>query len=142
MMLFQTQQHDIVYTGDFRTSRKSIERILCLQNLNNVVAYVDSTFLKKNYMHFPSQAESVEVILSEIDKYLKSSSNSKGKKNHFKTVHFKTSASFTFQSRSSSLLELDMNISSWKSTSALTRKSSSENQQIWATIGYPNSVDA
>lgn len=78
MMLFQTEDQDIIYTGDFRASQNSIKSIKCLQNLKNVVAYIDSTFFKKAYMNFPSQKESVDTIVSEIRNHLSTSSHSKG----------------------------------------------------------------
>lgn len=79
MILFQTEIHDIIYTGDFRASKSSVENMLCLRGLKNVIVYVDSTFLKKSYMDFPTQSESVEVIINEIRKHLSVSTKSKGK---------------------------------------------------------------
>jgi Cft2 family RNA processing exonuclease len=78
MILFQTEEQDIIYTGDFRVSKKDIENIKIFRGLKNVIVYTDSTFMKKSYMHFPSQSESVKVIIEEIQKFLKGSSSSKG----------------------------------------------------------------
>lgn len=78
MILFQTEEQDILYTGDFRISKKDIENLRILRELKNLVVNMDSTFMKKSYMHFPSQSESVAVIIEEIEKFLNKSTNHKG----------------------------------------------------------------
>lgn len=78
MMLFQTKEHDVIYTGDFRASKETIENIECFRNLKNLTIYLDTTFFDKSYMHFPSQAESIEAIISETRKHLGTSPDAKG----------------------------------------------------------------
>lgn len=80
-LLFQTEWHDILYTGDFRMSLKNVQNITLLseiKNRKNVVAYIDSTFMKSSFRQFPTQTDSVNKIVEVVGRFLEKSSRRKG----------------------------------------------------------------
>jgi DNA cross-link repair 1C protein len=87
MLLFELKSENILYTGDFRVSLKDVKNIKILDEIrkhDNVVLYVDSTFMKREFSKFPSQTESVTTIVQMIKNFLNKSKNNKG--NLFCTV--------------------------------------------------------
>ena len=82
MLLFQIENCDVLYTGDFRISLKNARNIKLLQEIkdsSNTIVYLDSTFLKPTFPDFPTQTESVNEILKIVKKFLENSMNHKGK---------------------------------------------------------------
>lgn len=82
MFLFQVEGRDILYTGDFRISLSNLEKFQLLREArdnNHLSIYLDSTFLKKSFIKFPKQSESVKAILKIIGKFLHASKYHKGK---------------------------------------------------------------
>lgn len=81
MLLFQIEDHDILYTGDFRMSLKNAQNIKILEELRNLkktTIYLDSTFLKTSFPFFPTQTESVRKIKEIAKNFLDESKNHKG----------------------------------------------------------------
>lgn len=81
MLLFQTDNRDILYTGDFRISLENLKKFPLLQEVRNneqCTVYLDSTFLKKTFSRFPKQTESVQTIVSMVESFFSKSNNSKG----------------------------------------------------------------
>lgn len=81
MFLFQIESCDILYTGDFRISLKDAQNIKAFDEIqnHNAVVYLDSTFMKKSYLMFPSQTESIKTILQIVNDFMKKSKIHKGK---------------------------------------------------------------
>ncbi|KAL5286758.1 DCLRE1C family protein [Megaselia abdita] len=77
MFLFQSEDKNILYTGDFRISSCRFEKYSILTSLTLHELYLDSTFLTKEYDYFPTQVESVREICSLINKWLNENSDNK-----------------------------------------------------------------
>lgn len=106
-LLFQTDGHDILYTGDFRMSLKNAQNITLLneiKNRKNVIAYIDSTFMKPSFANFPTQTESVNKIVAVVRRFLEKSPRHKGLQ-ILVSIHFNFIKSIYFSSptRASSL---------------------------------------
>jgi DNA cross-link repair 1C protein len=81
MLLFQTENNDILYTGDFRMSLRELKNIKLLNEIREyerVILYLDSSFMKDSYQHFPTQKESLTQIIEIAENFLLNSSNSRG----------------------------------------------------------------
>lgn len=81
MLLFQNDQHDILYTGDFRMSADNVTKVKAFNELrskDNVVIYLDSTFMNPSFPKFPTQSESVNEIVEIVKNFLKVAHNRKG----------------------------------------------------------------
>ena len=83
MLLFQIENCDVLYTGDFRISLKNAKNIKLLKEIkdssDDTVMYLDSTFLKPTFPDFPTQTESVNEIVKIVKIFLEKSMNHKGK---------------------------------------------------------------
>lgn len=79
MLLFQKENCDILYTGDFRISLKNAKNIKIFEDIRDSTIYLDSTFLSTKFPQFPSQAESVKEILEIVQNFLTKSTHHKGK---------------------------------------------------------------
>lgn len=70
-----------LYTGDFRIQEQDIHQITYFkefsQKFNLDVIYLDSTFLKEEYKHFPTQSESMAEIIRLTKDWLQLSSKHK-----------------------------------------------------------------
>lgn len=81
MLLFQIEEFDILYTGDFRISMKNLQQVKLFDTIrshSNAIIYLDSTFMKTSFPNFPSQTESVKTIVELVDDHLKRGRNNKG----------------------------------------------------------------
>lgn len=70
MFLFQTNQHTILYTGDFRLSPKDLRNIIPLENLVPDVIYLDTTFFLRQYHFLPPQSESLTKLVDLCQEWL------------------------------------------------------------------------
>ncbi|CRL03060.1 CLUMA_CG016399, isoform A [Clunio marinus] len=73
MFLFQLDNCNILYTGDFRISLKNRETLKLIEDIkkhSNFVLYIDSTFFNQSYPEFPSQSESCVKITNIIETFL------------------------------------------------------------------------
>uniref|UniRef100_T1GQK7 Metallo-beta-lactamase domain-containing protein n=1 Tax=Megaselia scalaris TaxID=36166 RepID=T1GQK7_MEGSC len=57
MFLLQSNQKNILYTGDFRISLSRFEKYSRLKEIKLHEIYLDSTFLTEEYTYFPTQVE-------------------------------------------------------------------------------------
>lgn len=70
MFLLQSNQKNILYTGDFRISLSRFEKYSRLKEIKLHEIYLDSTFLTEEYTYFPTQVESVREICKLINDWL------------------------------------------------------------------------
>lgn len=80
MFIFETIDHRILYTGDFRISLKDLKNLKSFRSsLSEVLSfdaiYFDSTFFDQNYLQFPTQVESAERICKLIRDWLSKGSS-------------------------------------------------------------------
>ncbi|CAG4999918.1 unnamed protein product [Parnassius apollo] len=78
MFLFKTTKKTILYTGDFRIRINDIPKYAKLHERNgdpiNIDAmYVDTTFIKEEFEDFPKRSETVDTVIFEINRWLKTS---------------------------------------------------------------------
>jgi hypothetical protein len=88
MLLFQIEGCDVLYTGDFRISLKDAQNVKLLKEIrsNSPIVYLDSTFLSSKFPSFPTQTESVKLILKIVEDFLGQSMNHKGEWRRFDDV--------------------------------------------------------
>lgn len=82
MFLFRIEGMDILYTGDFRISIENAMRMKELQEIvdyENLVLYLDSTFMTPTYHKFPKLKDSIEKTIEVTEKHLKACSSHRGK---------------------------------------------------------------
>jgi DNA cross-link repair 1C protein len=78
MFLFETKDEKrILYTGDFRITKKDMHKIIELNKQSLDTLYVDSTFFKTDYTHFPSQSQSIKKIIELIKDFIKKDTSNK-----------------------------------------------------------------
>ncbi|KAG5676880.1 hypothetical protein PVAND_006684 [Polypedilum vanderplanki] len=73
MFLFQTEEHDILYTGDFRFTLKDVENIQILKDAKiygKLKIYLDTTFMKNEYKNFPRQKDSCQKVVEIVQNHL------------------------------------------------------------------------
>lgn len=79
MFIFETTNHRILYTGDFRVILKDLKNLKSFKSLSGVLnfdaLYFDSTFFYQHYFHFPSQVESAEEICKLIQEWISKGSS-------------------------------------------------------------------
>ncbi|KAJ6622380.1 Protein artemis [Pseudolycoriella hygida] len=77
MFLFETNGVKVLYTGDFRLSKRLMLKMKLLKNVTGSLntIYIDSTFLSKTYETFPGQIRSATTICDIIKEWLGKSSN-------------------------------------------------------------------
>lgn len=81
MLLFQIEGMDVLYTGDFRISLENAQRIKAFQEIigyENLVLYLDSTFMSSEYQKLPKLSDSIEKVIEITDNHLKENSSHKG----------------------------------------------------------------
>lgn len=73
MFLFETSKDNkrILYTGDFRISKKDLKQLTALKEPFDSI-YLDSTFFSEQYSHFPTQSQSIKMMIAKFEEYLKS----------------------------------------------------------------------
>ncbi|CAB3376309.1 Hypothetical predicted protein, partial [Cloeon dipterum] len=73
--LFETGEKTILYTGDFRFNPSDYPKISYLHTNGEPreldAMYLDTTFWTQANQHFPSRHESLNLIITEIDKFRK-----------------------------------------------------------------------
>lgn len=70
MFLLQSEDKNILYTGDFRISSSRFDKYTILTSITIHEVYLDSTFLSEDYTYFPTQVESVREICNVINRWL------------------------------------------------------------------------
>uniref|UniRef100_A0A182FYH8 Uncharacterized protein n=1 Tax=Anopheles albimanus TaxID=7167 RepID=A0A182FYH8_ANOAL len=69
MFFFETATQRILYTGDFRPSRRD-GNTSKIRSLRPQIVYLDSTFLDPDYIHFPTRIQSAEKIVALCSQWL------------------------------------------------------------------------
>lgn len=74
MFLFEIDNKNILYTGDYRASANDLEKFKAFYSLGNLKRidkmYLDTTFFNKSYLKFPPRRESLEQICSAIKEWI------------------------------------------------------------------------
>ncbi|KAG4066946.1 hypothetical protein HA402_007694 [Bradysia odoriphaga] len=72
MFLLEQENVKVLYTGDFRLSKRHMEKIKRLKNLVGSIdtIYIDSTFLSSDYLNFPGQIRSATTICKIINEWI------------------------------------------------------------------------
>jgi hypothetical protein len=78
--LFEGGMGTILYTGDFRLCEGDVSRFRQLHHLDGSVKVidklcVDTTFLSRQYMQFPSRLSSISIICNLITSWLQEGSD-------------------------------------------------------------------
>jgi DNA cross-link repair 1C protein len=73
--LFEGEVGQILYTGDFRLCEGDASRLRQLHYLDGTVKvidklYLDTTFLSRQYLQFPSRCSSISIVCSLISSWL------------------------------------------------------------------------
>lgn len=74
--LFEGEMGRILYTGDFRLCEGDVSRLRQLHHLDGTVKvidklYLDTTFLSRQYLQFPSRRSSISILCRLISSWLR-----------------------------------------------------------------------
>ncbi|XP_052900581.1 protein artemis-like [Anopheles moucheti] len=69
MFYFETKTVRVLYTGDFRPSADSMA-VIKQDRIQPGIIYLDSTFLEREYMYFPTRQESINRIIAICTQWL------------------------------------------------------------------------
>lgn len=74
--LFEGEKGRILYTGDFRLCEGDASHLRQLHYLDGTVKvidklYLDTTFLSRQYLHFPLRCSSISILCSLISSWLR-----------------------------------------------------------------------
>lgn len=80
MFLFEGEMGNILYTGDFRLCEGDVSRFRQLHHLDGSLKvidklYLDTTFLSRRYMQFPSRLSSISLLCNLITSWLQEGSD-------------------------------------------------------------------
>lgn len=75
MFYFQSEQTNVLYTGDFRWKASDLKQLKILETVKEDLQaiYVDSTFLLPEFQEFPQQKESVAAVVTVVKEWINAS---------------------------------------------------------------------